>query len=80
MVSMRIFSTTWGIGLIGAASIIMVKTISTKYGMLTWFDDSVPGTISNLDGLDDDFYKDCFIDETPAQVNLTNRISVDYGK
>lgn len=41
LVSMRIFSTTWGIGVIGAASIIMVKTISTEYGILTWFDDSI---------------------------------------
>ena len=41
LVNMRIFSTTWGIGLIGAASIIMVKTISTEYGILTWLDDSI---------------------------------------
>ncbi|WP_319574539.1 hypothetical protein [uncultured Desulfobacter sp.] len=33
LVSMRIFSTTWGIGVIGAASIIMVKTVSTEYGI-----------------------------------------------
>jgi len=41
LVSMRFFSTTWGIGVIGATSIIMVKTISTEYGILTWFNDSI---------------------------------------
>jgi hypothetical protein len=41
LVNMRIFSTTCGIGIIGAASIIMIKTISTGYGILTWFDDSI---------------------------------------
>jgi len=41
LVSMRTFLTTWGICAIGANSIIMAKTISTEYGILTWFDDSI---------------------------------------
>lgn len=33
--SMIIFSNTWGIGLSGAASIMIVKMISTEYGILS---------------------------------------------
>ena len=64
-VSMRIFSTTWGIGFIGAASIIMVKTISTEYGILTWLDDSISRdnfkSESTWTVLDDGFFKTIFI-------------------
>ena len=33
--SMILFSTTWGMGLIGAANIMIVKTINTEYEILS---------------------------------------------